>query len=103
MFFKVPTSPYFKQSVGDSPKDFPPQGSNKTAGCSRNPWSNNWHLVFIIGNGLYIVKSENKGGTKWCSGCFVFVLGVSMVGFLVRFHGGAMYFFAIHMIEWHNM
>ena len=86
MFFKVPTSPYFKQSVGD----FLAQGGDKTAGCSRNSWSksNSWHLVFIVGNGSYIVKRDSKGETKWCSGCYVLIVGVSMVGFLVRFCDG---------------
>ena len=71
---------------------------NKTAGCSRNSWSNSWHLVFIIGNGSYIVKSDNNGETEWCSGCYVLVVvGVSRVGFLVRFRDGAMYFFAVPM------
>jgi len=82
---------------------FQHRGGDKTAGCSRNSWSNSWHLVFIVGNGSYIVRGDSKGETKWCSGCYVLIVGVSMVGFLVWFCDGAMYFFAIHIIEWHNM
>jgi len=81
--------------VGDFPAH---REGNKTAGCSRNSWSNSWHLVFIIGNGSYIVKSDSQDETKWCNGCYILVVGVSR-GFLVRFRDGAMYFFAIHMIE----
>ena len=58
---------------------------NKTAGCSGNSWSNSWHPVFIIGNGSYIIKSDSNGETEWCNGCYVLVVGVSRVGFLVRF------------------
>ena len=77
--------------------DFLAQGGEQDSWLFKKFMVNSWHLVFIVGNGSYIVKSGSNGETEWCSGCYVLVVGVSRVGFLVRFRDGAMYFFAIHM------